>query len=85
MTKRKPNGSANLLADAMRRVVAESVEGAVEPLRKDIKELKKDVGDVRETMATKEDVANLRTDMDERFKRVETDMQNGFAELRPSE
>ena len=74
MTKRKPNGSANILADAMRRVVAESVEGAVEPLRKDIKDLKKDVGDVSEAMATKEDM-----------RRLETDMQNGFAELRPSE
>ena len=74
MTKRKPNGSANILADAMRRVVAESVEGAVEPLRKDIKDLKKDVGDVSEAMATKEDL-----------RRLDTDMQNGFAELRPSE
>ena len=78
MTKRKPNGSANILADAMRRVISESVEDAVEPLRKDIKGVKEDVADIRKTMATKED-------MDERFNRVDTDMQNGFAELRPSD
>ncbi len=40
MTRSKPNGSVNILADAMRHVIAETTEGAVEravePLRRDI-------------------------------------------------
>ena len=70
----KPNG-ADRLADAFRDAISE----AIEPLRKDIKDVKADVGEL------KEGVANLRSDMDERFNRVDTDMQSGFAELRPSE
>ena len=35
--KAKLNGSVNMLADAMRRVFTEAVEGAVEPLREDLK------------------------------------------------
>ena len=31
----------------------------------------------------REDIAGIKQDIDERFKRLETDMENGFAELRP--
>ena len=41
MTKKALNGSTDLLAKAMRTVFKESVEGAVEPLRKDLKNLDK--------------------------------------------
>lgn len=37
----KLNGSVNMLADAMRRVFTESVEGAVEPLREDMCDMEK--------------------------------------------
>ena len=72
MTAKKPNGRANILADAMRRVIAEAVEEGTQPLKKSVD-------------GVKEDVATLRTEIGERFKSVETDMQNGFAELRPSD
>ena len=74
MTGEKLNGSTDLLAKAMRQVFTEAVEGAVEPLREDIKGIREDVNDIRDTMATKDDI-----------KRLETDMENGFAELRPPE
>ena len=75
----KLNGSVDLLAKAMRQVFQEAVEGAVEPIADQVKALRTDTHDL------KTEVSNLRTDMDERFERVETDMQNGFAELRPPE
>ena len=71
MAKDKMNGSVDLLAKAMRQVFTEAVEGAVEPLHGAVKDIRADMKDIRENMATKEDVA-----------RLETDMENGFAELR---
>ena len=38
--------------------------------------------DIRENMATKEELAEVKTEMRDGFERVETDMENGFAELR---
>ena len=49
MTKKALNGSTDLLAKAMRTVFSEAVEGAVEPLRESLDE-------VRENMATKADL-----------------------------
>lgn len=79
--KDKKTDSTDLLAKAMRQVFKETIQ----PVQESVDSLKADVADIRENMATKEDVANLRSDMDERFDRVDTDMQNGFAELRPPE
>lgn len=64
MAKKKLNGSVDLLAKAMRQVFTEAVQEGVEPLRKD--------------------VADLKEDVDERLTRIETDVENGFNELRPS-
>ena len=80
----KLNGSVDLLAKAMRQVFSEAVEGAVEPLATEVKALRTEARDIRETMATKEDVARLETEMATKqdVARLETDMENGFAELR---
>lgn len=43
MTKNSLNGSVDLLADAMRKVFSEAVEGAVEPLRDDVKGMRSDM------------------------------------------
>lgn len=76
MTKRKPNGSASILADAMRRVVSESVEDAVKPLKKDVDTLKKDVcgikgkmGDMETAMHAGFDDIRVRLDPDPQMAR----------------
>ena len=69
------NGSADLLAEAMRKIFREEmqpVKETVDGLKTDVDGLKEDVGNLKSDMS----------DMDERFTRLETDMQNGFAELR---
>ena len=43
MAKESLNGSVELLAKAMRAVFSEAVEGAVEPLRKDMKGARDDM------------------------------------------
>lgn len=70
MVKKGMNGSVDLLAKAMRQVLKEAVEEGTAPLRKD--------------------VADLKSDMDARFentaeerRQLWSDMENGFAELRP--
>ena len=51
----KLNGSVDLLAQAMKKVFSEAVEGAVEPLREDLSE-------IRDRMATNEKLeAGLKT------------------------
>ncbi len=88
----KLNGSVDLLAQAMRQVFAEAVEGAVEPLTTEVKALRTETRDIRETMATKQDVKRLEADMEAGFsgaaeerRRLRSDMENGFAELKPPE
>ena len=53
MAKEKINGSVDLLAKAMRQVFTEAVEEGVEPIRKDIAEIKENVnglkGDIKQT------------------------------------
>ena len=67
--KEKLNGSVTLLAEALSQVFTEAVQVAIDPLRKDMNER---FAQVDERFAC----------MDEHFKRLETDMENGFAELR---
>ena len=43
MVKKSLNGSVELLADAMRKVFSEAVEGAAEPLHEDMKGLRADM------------------------------------------
>ena len=40
------NGSVNLLADAMRKVFTEAVEGAVDPLRTEMRAMRTDMRDM---------------------------------------
>lgn len=79
------NGSVNLLAQALRQVFTEAVEKAVEPLvtKDDLKRFEADM---------KADMKAMKADMKAGFdlaaedrRRIEADMQNGFAELRPPE
>ena len=79
------NGSVNLLADAMRKVFSEAVEGAVEPLREDISTIGKDMASIREDMAkldatttlvvenmtTKEDLETTNLNMQAQFSEQE--------------
>ena len=84
MAKKKLNGSADLLAKAMRKVFTEAVEDAVEPLSTQVKAMRTEVGDLRTDVGdARAEVRDLKEDVDERLTRIETDMENGFAELRP--
>ena len=77
MAKGKLNGSAERFAMALRDMVREAAAEAVEPLKADVATLKTDVANL------KTDVADLRTHTDEQFTQLRSDMENGFAELRP--
>ena len=60
MTKKSLNGSVVLLAEAMRKVFSEAVEGAIEPLRDDI-------AGVQNGMATKSDIETSNQNMQVQF------------------
>lgn len=47
---RYDNGSVNLLAEAMKRVISESVEGAIDPVKKDAETLKGKMDDMQTAM-----------------------------------
>ena len=93
--KSKLNGSVGMLAQAMRQVFREAVEEGTAPLRKDVSGLKTDMK--RGFKEAAEERGRLRSDMESGFKdaaeererlrgeidRLDTDMQNGFAELKP--
>ena len=64
----KLNGSENLLANAMRRVFSEAVEGAVAPLRDDI-------AGISDGMATKADIETTNENMQAQF--AEQEMKIG--------
>ncbi|MYJ73017.1 MAG: hypothetical protein F4092_14870 [Rhodospirillaceae bacterium] len=68
--KDKKTDSTDLLAKAMRQVFKETIQ----PVQESVDSLKADVADIRENMATREDVVSL-----------ETDIQTGFSDLRPPE
>ena len=70
MAKKGMNGSADLLAKAMRQVFKEAVEEGTAPLRKDVADLKSDLN------------AHFENAAEER-RQLWSDMENGFAELRP--
>ena len=56
----KLNGSVDLLAKAMKKVFSEAMEGAVEPIHSDLE-------DIRNNMATKEDVNTTNENMQAQF------------------
>lgn len=63
----KLNGSVDLLAQAMRSVFSEAVQGAVEPLAEQVK-------------AVRTDVSELRSDMNKQIKTTNENMQSQFAQ-----
>lgn len=86
MAKKDLNGSDNLLGQAMRRVIEESMAPMEKRIHKRVARVKEDVKAVRE------DVASLKSDMESGFKdaaeerrRLRGDMESGFTELRPPE
>lgn len=73
------NGSVDLLAQAMRRVFAEAVEGAVEPLQKEVKGIHNDLTGIRENMATKDDLKttndNVQSQLAQHRKDITSDVE----------
>ncbi len=59
--------SVNVLAEAMRTVFSEAVEGAVDPLRKDIAGLSEGMTAIRDGMATKADIKTTNENMRSQF------------------
>ena len=85
MTADKPglNGSVNLLADAMRRVFTEAVEGAVDPLRTEMKAMRTDMRDMETRLEAKIDARAETTDQNVQAQIADLDgrMQKGFADV----
>jgi len=55
--KSKLNGSVDLLADAMRKVFSEAVEGAIDPVTTQVKALRSDMHDMEERLNERNDTA----------------------------
>ena len=71
MSDQNLNGSVDLLADAMRKVFAEAVEGAVSPLGGKIDALSGDIDSMRGEMATKTDIETTNKNMQAQFSEQE--------------
>ena len=68
--------SADILAQAMKRVFKEAVEDGVGTLRKDVGTLRKDVGTLRKDVGTlRKDVGTLRKDMERGLKTTDQNVQ----------
>ena len=70
----KLNGSVDRLADSLRNVFSEAVEGAVAPLTTEVNALRTDM------KALRIDMKALRTDMNDQVKTTNENMQAQFAE-----
>ena len=58
MSDERLNGSVNILADAMRQVFSEAVEGAVEPLHGEMRALRTDMRDMEGRLNERIDTTN---------------------------
>ena len=80
--KKGLNGSVDMLAGAMRQVFKEAVEGAVAPINDQVKALRTEVGDMRENMATKADLAitneNVQAQLAQHREDVRADIQEAL-------
>ena len=77
----KLNGSVDRLADSLRNVFSEAVEGAVAPLTTEVNALRTDMKALRIDMkALRTDMKALRTDMNDQVKTTNENMQAQFAE-----
>ena len=75
MSGSKLNGSVDLLAKAMRQVFTEAVEEGVQPIKDAVGELSKDVVNIRENMATKDDIKTTNVNVQVQF--AEQEMKIG--------
>ena len=72
----KLNGSVDMLANAMRQVFKEAVEGAVEPTHKEVKALRTDMQSMEGRLNTKIDATEERLN-----ERIDTTNENVQAQL----
>ena len=70
------NGSVNLLADAMRRVFTEAVEGAVDPLRTEMKAMRTEIRDDMNAMEQR-----LEAKIDQRADTTDQNVQAQIADM----
>ena len=79
------NGSVNLLADAMRKVFTEAVEGAVDPLRTEMKAMRTEIRDDMNSMEKRlEAKIDTRADTTDQNVQVQiADMERRMQESRP--
>ena len=72
MSNDKMNGSVDLLAQAMRKVFSESVEGAVAPLTTEVKALRTEVHDMEGRLNKRIDTtnANMQAQFAEQEKKI---------------
>ena len=81
------NGSVNLLADAMRRVFTEAMEGAVDPLRTEMKAMRTEIRDDMHAMETRltkhidEQVDTTNQNVHAQIANMDGRMQQGFADV----
>ena len=74
--KSKLNGSVDLLADAMRQVFSEAVEGAVKPLTTEVKAMRTEMHDMEDRLnkniddASKTTNKNVHAQLDEHRKEI---------------
>ena len=82
MKKDNMNGSVDLLAKAMRRVFTEAVEEGVQPIKDAVGGLSKDVDNIRENMATKDDIKttnkNVQAQLAQSRKDISDDMKKAL-------
>ena len=67
MAKNASGGETDLLAQAMRKVFSEAVEEGVQPIKDAVGELSKDVVNIRENMATKDDIKTTNKNVQVQF------------------
>ena len=81
MVAKSLNGSVDLLAKAMRAVFTEAVEGAIKPLRKDVGEIRKDMGAMETRLNTRIDAGltttneNMQAQLAQQRKDVSSDVR----------
>ena len=70
------NGSVNVLADAMRQVFTEAVEGAVEPIHTEVKALRTDVRNLEDGLKTTNE--NVQAQLAQHREDVRADIQEAL-------
>ena len=76
------NGSVKLLADAMKKVFQEGIQGAIEPGRNDMKEVRSDMKGMEARLS--DDTKEVRSDMKGMETRLNNDMKGMETRLNTS-